>query len=212
LNKIIENGIINIVNIPSDINSLPEVLPQKSKKRSIKCPDAPLVAMKSARIEGPQPSYPIVITVPDSAQMAESSTPLSLTIDKEFIMIDDMNHGPDRFKCYLCNLNIVLSQRAITHHMKLCHKITNLVFVTVRPNSTDWNKDDHKKQKYNVNCKEISCDKIMEKQPKITKYNLANSLIPRQNKLNKQNNTSLKRKRSTVSYSFILLHNLSLSV
>jgi len=206
LNKVIENGMIKIVNIPADINSIPEVLPQKSKKRSIECPDAFFVAMKSARIERSQPSDPIVITVPDSTQMAESSTPLSLTINNEFIMIDDMNHGPDRFKCYLCNLNIVPSQPAIIHHMKLSHKITNLVFVTVRPNLTDWNKDvhkdDHKKQKNNVNCKEISCDKRMEKQPNNTKYNLVNSLMPRQNK---QNSTSLKRKRSSVSSSLILL-------
>jgi len=211
LNKVIENGMIKIVNIPADTNSLPEVLPQKSKKRSLECPDAPLIAMKSARIERSQPSDPIIITVPDSAQMAERSTPLSLTIDDEFIMIDDMNHGLDHFKCYLCNLNIIPSQRAITHHMELSHKITNLVFVTVRPNLTDWNKDDHKKQKINVNCKEIPYDNIIEKQPNNTKCNSSKNKIkiPRQNE---QKNISLKRKCSSVSYSFILLYYLNFSV
>jgi len=93
LNKVIENGMIEIVNLPADIFSLPEVLPLKSKKRPIECPDAISVAMKSARIEGSQLSDTIVITVPDSAQMGESSTPLSLTIDNEFIMIDDVNQN-----------------------------------------------------------------------------------------------------------------------
>lgn len=92
MKKVIENGIIEIVNLPADTVSLPEVLPQKSKKRSIKCPDVLSVAMKSARIdEESQPSDTIVITVPDRAQMTESST--SLSIDNEFIMIDDVKQN-----------------------------------------------------------------------------------------------------------------------
>jgi len=94
LEKTIENGMVEIVNLPAETSSLPEVLPQKSKKRSIECPDVLSVAMKSARIdEGSQSSDTIVITVPDSAQMAESSTSLSLAIDNEFIMLDDVNQN-----------------------------------------------------------------------------------------------------------------------
>jgi len=59
-----------------------------------------------------------------------------------------------------------------------------------------------------VNCKDISCDKIMQEQPN-DKNNLVNSLIPQQNE---QQSTSLKRKRSTVSYSFILLYYLNFRV
>jgi len=94
LTKVIDNGIVEIVNLPAEIISVPEVLPQQSKKRSIECPDVLSVAMKSARIdEGSQPSDTIVITVPDSAQMAESSTSMSLAIDNEFIMIDDVKQN-----------------------------------------------------------------------------------------------------------------------
>jgi len=85
---------VEIVNLPADIISVPEILPQRSKKRSIECPDVLSVAMKSARInEESQPSDTIVITVPDSAQMAESSTSMSLAIDNEFIMIDDVDQN-----------------------------------------------------------------------------------------------------------------------
>uniref|UniRef100_A0A2H8TXZ9 Zinc finger and BTB domain-containing protein 6 n=1 Tax=Melanaphis sacchari TaxID=742174 RepID=A0A2H8TXZ9_9HEMI len=369
LKKVIENGMIEVVNLPVDtVSSLPEVLPQKSKKRSVECSDVLSVAMKSACIdEGSQPLDTIVITVPDSAQMAESSTSLPLAIDNEFIMIDDVNendmqeslkinciwsesknkekrkvssnndvividdedetnllekeelespkkrmclekgestngsikvkrlafpiieldklfvckecekifsngdiyhahlnvcpfwdsvagqkcmycvkvfktplnmsehiklHGPDRFKCYLCSLNVP-SQRAITHHMKNSHGITNLDFVPERSNLTDLNKDnfivyenkivEQKKQKiHNL----FSCNKcsfkgnsrkiIMSHMKAVhnTEQNLDfdgkfyktmqelpndvnnsdNSLIPQQNK---QQITTLKRKRST---------------
>jgi len=85
---------VEIVNLPLEAISVPEVLPQRSKKRSIECPDVLSVAMKSARIdEGSQASDTIVITVPDGAQMAESSTSMSLAIDNEFIMIDDVNQN-----------------------------------------------------------------------------------------------------------------------
>lgn len=94
LTKVIDNGMVEIVNLPTEAISVPEVLPQRSKKRSIECPDVLSAAMKSARIdEGSQASDTIVITVPDSAQMAESSTSMSLPIDNEFIMIDDVNQN-----------------------------------------------------------------------------------------------------------------------
>jgi len=82
------------VNLPAETISVPEVLTQRSKKRSIECPDVLSAAMKSAHIdERSQSSDTIVITVPDSAQMAESSTSTSLAIDNEFIMIDDVNQN-----------------------------------------------------------------------------------------------------------------------
>jgi len=94
LTKVIDNGMVEIVNLPAEKISVPEVLPQRSKKRSIECPDVLSVAMKSARIdEGSKPSDTIVITVPDSAQMAESSSSMSLAIDNEFIMLDDVNQN-----------------------------------------------------------------------------------------------------------------------
>ncbi|CAI6364719.1 unnamed protein product [Macrosiphum euphorbiae] len=94
LTKVIDNGMVEIVNLPLEAISVPEVLTQRSKKRSIECPDVLSVAMKSARIdEGSQASDTIVITVPDGAQMAESSTSMSLAIDNEFIMIDDVNQN-----------------------------------------------------------------------------------------------------------------------
>jgi len=43
--------------------------------------------MKSAHIE--EGSQPLLITLPDSVQMAESSTSKSLAINNEFIIIDD---------------------------------------------------------------------------------------------------------------------------
>lgn len=150
-------------------------------------------------------------------------------------------HGPDRFKCYLCNLKVP-SQRAITHHMRNSHKIINIDFVPESVNLTDLNKDDfivfedktieQKKQKVNsllicnkcsfrgntrkivishmkavhhaeqnVDC-EDDLHKITQEQPNDTNTSV-NSLMPRQNE---QQNTSLKRKRSTVSYYLILLY------
>jgi len=147
-------------------------------------------------------------------------------------------HGPDRFKCFLCNLHVP-SQRAITHHMKNSHKIINLDFVPERPNLTDLNKDnfivfenkimiEQKKQKINnlfpcnkcsfkgntqksivshiktvhnaeqnMNCEDNSHDKITQEQPNGTNTSVNSIKTPQ--------NTSLKRKRSTVSHSFILL-------
>lgn len=90
LKKKVENGMVETVNLPAETISLPEVIPQRSKKRSIECPNVISTAMKSAQIdEISQPSDTIVITVPDSAQMEESSASLSLPNDSEFIMLDD---------------------------------------------------------------------------------------------------------------------------
>jgi len=87
----IDNG---IVNLPVEAISVPEVLPQRPEKRSIECPDVLSVAMKSALIDKEsQASDTIVITIPNSAQMAKISTSMSLAIDNEFIMIDDMNQN-----------------------------------------------------------------------------------------------------------------------
>jgi len=160
-------------------------------------------------------------------------TPLNLT---EHIKL----HGPDRFKCYLCNLKVP-SQRAITFHMRNSHKIMNIHFVPEHPNLTDLNKDDfivfenkiveQKKQKINIllTCNKCSfkgntrkiiashmkavhgveqnvdCEdnlyKIAQEKPKDTN-NSVNFLMPQQG-------TSLKRKRSTVSYCFISLYCLN---
>lgn len=50
-------------------------------------------------------------------------------------------HGPDRFQCSLCSV-IVPSSRAITHHMKTKHGITNLNIVAVNPDFNNIEKDD----------------------------------------------------------------------
>jgi len=146
-------------------------------------------------------------------------------------------HGPDRFKCSLCNLKVP-SQQAITRHMRNSHKIIHLDFVPESPNLTDLNKDDfivfenkkieQKKQKMNslFTCNKCSfngntlkiinshmkavhnedCEdnlyKITPEQPNDTN-NAVNSIMPQQNE---QQNASLKRKRSTVSYYLILLY------
>lgn len=140
-------------------------------------------------------------------------------------------HGPDRFKCYLCNFKVP-SQRAILHHMRNIHRTMNIDFVPEHPNLIDLNKDDfivfedktveQKKQKINslLNCNKCSfkgntskiiishmkavhsteqnvdCEdnlyNIAQEQPNITNDSV-NSLMPQQS-------TSLKRKRSNVSY------------
>jgi len=50
-------------------------------------------------------------------------------------------HGPDRFSCSFCNIKIS-SQRAITHHMKIEHKIIHLDFVPIHNNLTDIERDE----------------------------------------------------------------------
>lgn len=76
------------------MSSLPENLPQRTKKRRLECPDVISEAMKSAHIEeNTQFSDTIVITVPDSAQMMDSNNSLTPVIDSEFIMIDDVDQS-----------------------------------------------------------------------------------------------------------------------
>lgn len=50
-------------------------------------------------------------------------------------------HGPDRFKCYLCKVNVP-SLRAITHHMKVNHSILKLDFEPVIPGLANTDKDE----------------------------------------------------------------------
>lgn len=50
-------------------------------------------------------------------------------------------HGPDRFKCSLCSVNVP-SSRAITHHMKINHSLTNLSILPVNPGLDNLEKDE----------------------------------------------------------------------
>jgi len=146
-------------------------------------------------------------------------TPVNLT---EHIKL----HGPNRFKCYLCNFKVP-SQRAIKNHMKNCHKIQNINFIPERPNLIDLNKDDfivfedetveQKKQEptcnkfsaeQNVDC-EDNLYKVTQEQSDDTN-NSFDSLMPQQNgqQITRLKRT-LKRKQSTVSHSLILLYSLS---
>jgi len=45
-------------------------------------------------------------------------------------------HGPDRFSCSFCSIKVP-SIRAITHHMKIEHKIIQLDFVPIHNNSSN---------------------------------------------------------------------------
>lgn len=49
-------------------------------------------------------------------------------------------HGPNRFKCLLCDINLP-STRAITVHMKTKHNILNLEYLPETPELTDLDKD-----------------------------------------------------------------------
>lgn len=74
--------------------SLPENLPQKSKKKHLDCPDGLSDSMQTAKIdESTHSSDTIVITVPDRAQMTNNTTSI---IDNEFIMIDDVTENNKR--------------------------------------------------------------------------------------------------------------------
>lgn len=50
-------------------------------------------------------------------------------------------HGPDRFKCSLCNVNLP-SSRAITHHMKINHSIVKLNILPVNSGFNNLDKDE----------------------------------------------------------------------
>jgi len=78
------------VNLPPGTSSLPEILPQKPKKKRLNCPNVLSSAMKSADINtNTQLSDTIIITVPDRAQMTNDNTSSIAAIDNEFIMLDD---------------------------------------------------------------------------------------------------------------------------
>lgn len=104
-------------------------------------------------------------------------------------------HGPNRFKCSVCNLKLP-TQQMMRLHMG-CHRITNIHFVSENPNLNDFDKDNFIALEGN-----IVMQKITQEQPNYTN-NFFNSLITQQN-------TSLKRKHySTVSYSFFFLYCLN---
>lgn len=69
-------------------------------------------------------------------------------------------HGPDRFKCTLCTINVP-SLRAITHHMKIKHNISNIDFEPVNAVSTNFDRDEffvfEKKTISKTNLKINSC-------------------------------------------------------
>jgi len=50
-------------------------------------------------------------------------------------------HGPDRFSCSFCSIKVP-SIRAITHHIKIEHKIIQLDFVPIHNNSADIETDE----------------------------------------------------------------------
>lgn len=79
------------MDLPSETSSFREILPQKTKKRRSGCSDVLSAAVKSARIdESSQSSDTIVITVPDQAQMTNSTSLTSSSdMDSEFIILDD---------------------------------------------------------------------------------------------------------------------------
>jgi len=78
------------VNLPPGTSSLPEILPQRPKKKSLNCSNVLSAAMESANINtNTQLSDTIIITVPDRAQMTNDNTSSNTAIDNEFIMLDD---------------------------------------------------------------------------------------------------------------------------
>lgn len=50
-------------------------------------------------------------------------------------------HGPDRFTCSFCGVKMP-SHRAITHHIRVDHKISNLNFVPVQARFNDIERDE----------------------------------------------------------------------
>jgi len=244
LTKVIDDGMIEIVNVPTEAISVPEVLPQRSKKRSIECPDVLSVAMKSARIdEGSEASDAIVITVPDSAQMAGSSTSTSLVIDNEFIMIDDENQNDMQ---ETLKINHIWSESNNKEKEPKASSNDDIIVIDDDEDDVDLSEkeelnEDPTKQvikesimarrmnslftcnkcsfkgntskiiishmkavhnaEQNVDC-EDSLFKITPELPNEINHSV-NSLMPQQNE---QQNASLKRKHSTVSYYLILLN------
>lgn len=88
------------MDLPSETSSFREILPKKIKKRRLGCPNALSDAIKSARIDASSQSSSdtIVITVPDKAQMTNSTSLTSSSdMDNEFIILDDdINQKPEQ--------------------------------------------------------------------------------------------------------------------
>lgn len=83
--KVIDNGLVKVINIPSGTSSLPEILLNKTKKKHS---DVHTSVIKSSHINNNTQSLDtIVITVPDRAQMENTS--LTLPVDNDFIMLDN---------------------------------------------------------------------------------------------------------------------------
>jgi len=234
---------VKIVNLPAAAISVPEVLPQRSKKRSIECPDVLSVAMKSALIDkGSQASDKIVITVPNSAKISES-TSMSSAIDNEFVIIDHVNQNNIQ---QTLKINRIWSE---SKNKEKEHKVSSNDDIIVIDDDEDdvdlsekeeLNEDPTKQvikesimarrmnslftcnkcsfkgntskiiishmkavhnAEQNVDC-EDSLFKITPELPNEINHSV-NSLMPQQNE---QQNASLKRKHSTVSYYLILLN------
>lgn len=86
-------------------------MPKKTIKRRSGCTDVLPTAIKSARIdEQTQSSDTIVITVPDKAQMTNSTslTPSS-NMDSEFIILDDDDDVNQKHEQPMCKINNVWS-------------------------------------------------------------------------------------------------------
>lgn len=100
LNRGIENGLVQVVKLPPDTSSLPEILPQRHKKRRVDYPDKLSAAIESVIINKNAQllSNTIVIKVPDKTQMINDYTSSTSAINNEFIMLDDAKNEPEMFK------------------------------------------------------------------------------------------------------------------
>jgi len=111
-----------IKNVP--VETIPEVLPPQSKKRSIEFPDNPSLVKKYPRIdEGSQTSNIVVHTFSNSSLMAESNTSMSLAIDNELTMINDMyqnrmKKSPNQPNCTKNTVNSLITQQNISLEKK----------------------------------------------------------------------------------------------
>lgn len=73
------------MNLPPGLSSISEILPPRTKKRRLECPDVLSEALKSAHIDESTQS-PILIEIPDGVQMANCVT-YTPSIDNEVIMV-----------------------------------------------------------------------------------------------------------------------------
>ncbi|XP_025411013.1 uncharacterized protein LOC112683957 isoform X4 [Sipha flava] len=95
LNKTVEKDWVKIINSSPETSCSPEILKKKTRKRRLKCSDVLSTALKSVSDDkNVKPADAIIITVPDRAQMTEdNSTSITLPIDNEFIILDDVNQN-----------------------------------------------------------------------------------------------------------------------